>query len=175
MAEKKFKMAEKKPEEKKIIHEKEREVEEKLVRILSKDIPSKKKVYAGLTRIKGVSWTFSNAVCRKLGINKKKRIEELSKEEIKKIEEFIKFPDVPPFLKNRRRDIHSGEDVHLNGADLDLQKEFDIKRMKKIKSYKGKRHMEGAPVRGQRTRSHFRKERRKTGAVGVSKKGAKRK
>jgi small subunit ribosomal protein S13 len=44
------------------------------------------------------------------------------------------------------------------GSELDLQKEFDIRRIKKIKSYKGVRHLLGQPVRGQRTRSHFRKK-----------------
>jgi small subunit ribosomal protein S13 len=39
--------------------------------------------------------------------------------------------------------------------------------MKKMRSYKGIRHMQGQPVRGQRTKSHFRKNR----TVGV-KKGA---
>ena len=35
--------------------------------------------------------------------------------------------------------------------------EFDIKMMKMIKSYKGVRHAIGQPVRGQRTKAHFRK------------------
>ena len=47
-------------------------------------------------------------------------------------------------------------------------KEFDIKRMKKMRSYKGIRHASGLPVRGQRTKSHFRKK-GKNKAVGVSK------
>ena len=46
--------------------------EERLVRILSKDIEGKMKVYAGLTKIKGVSWTFSNAVCKVLKLDKNK-------------------------------------------------------------------------------------------------------
>ena len=162
-----------KEKEKKDKPEKEK-IEEILVRIASKDIPVRKSVYSGLTLIRGISWGFSNAVCKKLGIDRKKKIEELSKEEVKKIEEFIKNADVPRFLKNRRNDLHSGEDKHLNSSDLDLQKEFDIKRLKKIRSYKGVRHDARLPVRGQRTRSNFRKNRRKSGAVGVSKKGAKR-
>ena len=48
-----------------------------------------------------------------------------------------------------------------------MKREFDIKRMKKIKSYKGARHSAGQPVRGQRTRSHFRSRGK---AVGVTKK-----
>jgi len=33
----------------------------------------------------------------------------------------------------------------------------DLNRMKKMKSYKGVRHQLGLPVRGQRTKSSFRK------------------
>lgn len=144
--------------------------ETRLIRILSKDIPGNKAVHIGIMSIKGISWSFSNALCKKLGINKKKKIEELSEDEIKKISEFIKNPDLPAFLINRRKDYDTGKDKHLYGADLDLQKEFDIKRLKKIKAYKGLRHSLGQPVRGQRTKSHFRNNRKKSGAVGVMKK-----
>jgi small subunit ribosomal protein S13 len=148
--------------------------EGKIVRILSKDIPGEKSIYAGLAKIKGISWSFSNALCKKMNISKDKKIEELSKEDIKKITEFVKNPPVPDFLVNRRKDLDSGENKHFIGEDLNLRKDFDIKRLKKIKSYKGIRHLGGRPVRGQRTRANFRRERRKKGAIGVSKKGAKR-
>ena len=109
-----------------------------------------------------------------MGIEEERRIQDLSGEDIKAIEEGIKNAEFPSFLKNRRKDLDSGDDLHLNGADLDLRKEFDIKRLRKIKSYKGARHGAGLPVRGQRTKSNFRKHRKKGGAVGVKKKGAKR-
>jgi len=148
--------------------------EQRLIRILSKDIHENKKVYAGLTSLKGISWSLSNAICKKLGIDKKKKIGELNDKDIKKIEEFMEKTDVPVFLKNRRKDISTGENKHLHGMDLSLQTEFDIKRLKKIKSYKGLRHSVGLPVRGQRTKSNFRRNRRKSGAVGVNKQGSKR-
>jgi len=47
--------------------------QERIVRILSKDIEGRMKLYAGLTKIKGVSWTISNAVCNLLKIDKNKR------------------------------------------------------------------------------------------------------
>jgi small subunit ribosomal protein S13 len=72
---------------------------------------------------------------------------------------------------NRRMDFETGENKHLNGFDLDLQKEFDIKRLKKIKSYKGYRHMSGLTLRGQRTRGNFRRNKMKS--VGIKKKGKK--
>lgn len=151
-----------------MINPQEHEVvdEGSLIRILSTDIPGNKNVYTGLTRIKGVSWSLSNAICHCLHIDKRKRISTLTKEEIEKISEFIKNPKVPVFLLNRRFDLESGESKHYTGTDLDLKKEFDIKRLKKIRSYRGLRHAIGAPVRGQRTRSHFRKNK----VVGVMKK-----
>ena len=155
---------EKKPEEK---HE-----EESLIRILQTDIPGNKTVYAGLTRIKGVSWAFSNAVCNILKLDRKKKICDLTDEEKEIISEFVKNPKLPEFILNRRKDFESGKDTHLIGSDLDLVKEFDIKRLRKIRSYRGMRHALGQPTRGQRTRGHFRKN-KSVGVVGKAKRGKK--
>jgi len=141
----------------------------KLIRIMGKDIPGDKKLILGLTKLKGLSWAFANATCKKLNMDPNKRIEDLKEEEIKKLTEFVKKPTLPLFLLNRRKDYNSGEDMHLSGNDLDLQKEFDIKRLKKIRAYKGIRHMLGQPVRGQSTKSHFRTNRKSKGSVGVTK------
>jgi len=143
--------------------------EAKLIRIMGKDLSGDKKIFFGLTKLKGVSWSIANATCTKLRINPYKKIEELTEQEIKKITEFLKNPELPAFMLNRRKDYNLGDDRHLIGADFDLQKEFDIKRLKKIKAYKGIRHMLGQPVRGQRTKSHFRSNRKSKGAVGVAK------
>lgn len=134
------------------------EREESLIRISGYDIPGSRNVFSGLTRIKGVSWVIANALCLKLKLDKHKKISELKAEEIKKIENFLENPEVYDFLKNRRRDPETGETRHLIGTKLDMTKDFDIRRMKKIRSYRGLRHIAGQPVRGQRTRSHFRKK-----------------
>jgi small subunit ribosomal protein S13 len=169
------KKAEKKSEQKKPQDDKQKPKgkpqddfkEETLVRIANYDIVGSKNVFVGLTKIKGVSWTLANATCLKLGLPKSKKISELSKDEIKKIEEFVKNPAVPDFMKNRRKDIETGMTKHLVGSELDIRKDFDIRRLKKIRSYKGMRHTLGQPVRGQSTRSHFRTKGRT--AVGVRK------
>ncbi len=139
--------------------------EETLIRILSTDIPGNKKVFAGLTRVKGISWSFSNALCTSLKINKQKKVQDLTKEEIEKINEFGKNVKLPSFLINRRNDRDLGINQHLLTAEFDLKKEFDIKRLRKIRVFKGWRHAIGQPVRGQRTKSHFRKNK----AIGVTK------
>lgn len=141
---------------------------EVLVRILGYDIPGSKALYAGLTRIKGVSWGISNALCLRLGLDKNTKISTLSKADISKIESSLKNLDIPIFMKNRRLDPETGESVHLYGTDLTMKSDFDIKRMRKIRSYKGIRHASKLPVRGQRTRSHFRTKGRQ--AVGVRRK-----
>lgn len=141
---------------------------EGIIRVMSKDIPGGMTVYSGLTKIKGVSWNFSNAVCKKLNLDRKAKIGSLEQKEIDRIIEFIKNPDVPSHLKNRRNDRDTGEDKHLQGSDLDLRKEFDIKRLKKTKTNRGVRHAAGLTVRGQKTKSNFRKNRKK--GAGIKKK-----
>lgn len=147
---------------------KEESREERVVRILSKDVEGKSTVYHGLTKVKGISWSTSNAICKALGIDKKRKIGSLTEEELKNLSEFMKNPKLPFHILNRRKDFETGEDKHLIGTGLELQKDFDIKRLKKIKSYKGYRHALGLPVRGQRTRAHFRKNKSK--GVGIKKK-----
>ena len=112
---------------------KEQEYSEKVIRILSKDIEGGMDVYVGLSKIKGISWALANAVCKVLKIDKKRKIGSLTEEEIKKITEFVKNPKIPNYLLNRRKDFETGEDKHLTGSDMELQKEFDIKRLKKGK------------------------------------------
>jgi len=146
--------------------------EERIVRILAKDIEGSTKLYVGLTKVKGVSWSMANAICKTLKFDKNRKIGSLTNDEINKITEFMKNPDVPKYIKNRRQDFDTGEDKHLIGSNLELKKEFDIKRLKKIKCYRGLRHSVGLPLRGQRTRSNFRKNRAR--GVGIKKKGGKK-
>jgi len=155
-----------KKEEKKKPYEKKELKFESLIRILATDIPGNTNLYHGLTKIKGVSWAMSNAICHILKMDKNRKVITLSEQELEKISSFIKNPQVPEWLLNRKKDSVTGVSRHIVTTDLDMQKEFDIRKMKKIKSYKGWRHAIGQPVRGQRTRSHFRK---RGGAVGVIK------
>jgi len=148
------------------------EIGEVLIRILSTDIPGRLSVYAGLTKIKGISWAFSNAICYLLKFDREKKVSSLSESELEKINNFLKNPKVPEWLVNRKNDRETGVSQHKFVSDLDFTREWDIRRMKKIKSYKGWRHALGQPVRGQRTKAHFRE---KGKAVGVKRRpGAKK-
>lgn len=155
--------AQEQPKEVKKDRRHDEDTSETLVRIMGQDIRGSKSLFVGLTRVKGVSWAISNALCLQLGLDRKMKIASLSKDMIRTIEKGLRELDVPAYMKNRRADRETGEDNHLYTTDLDIKREFDIKRMKQIKSYKGIRHALGLPVRGQRTRSHFRAK-AKTGA-----------
>jgi len=140
----------------------------RIIRIWQTDVPGNKNVYCGLTRIKGVSWAISNAVCHILGLDKAKKVETLTKEEIQKIEETLKAHKFPKFMLNRRNDFNTGVDAHLLSNALELSEELDVKRLKKIRSFRGWRHAMGQPTRGQSTKAHFRENRKR--GVGVKNK-----
>ena len=132
-----------------------------LVRIVNTDLKGSVPVGHALMKIQGVSFNFSNAICSGISIDKSKKVGDLSEKEIELIDDCIKNPkkyNIPEWMYNRRGDVVSGEDRHVVSSDLKIEKEFDIKRLKKIKSYKGLRHAVGLPVRGPRTRSNFRKK-----------------
>ena len=57
--------------------------------------------------------------------------------------------------------------------ELIFSKEQDIKFLRRIRCYKGVRHALGLPVRGQRTRSNFRKNKGKAMGVKRAKVGKK--
>ena len=144
-----------------------------IVRILNTDIPGNSRVYYGLTRIKGISWNLSNVICYLLKLDKNQKIGTFSDAEIKKIEEAIKnitSYGLPPFILNRPK-TQEGKHKHLIGTDLELQIKTDIRAMREIQSYKGIRHALGLPVRGQRTKAHFRHGK----TLGVVKKKTKQK
>ncbi len=156
-------------EEKQEVERKKPQEFASIVRIVQTDIPGNKNLLTGLTYIKGVSWAISNAMCKILDMDKDKKIAELSEGDIKKLTDFLMNPELPEFLLNRRNDFETGENSHLITTKLDMSKEFDIRRLKKIRSYRGLRHAFGHPTRGQRTKSNFRAKGKKK-AVGVKRK-----
>jgi len=142
-----------------------------IVRMAGTDIDGSKKFVHGLAKIKGVGINLASAITRAANIRPDARIGLLSEEELGKVEDIIKDPskhNLPARLFNRRKDLETGRDLHLIGADLALRTKMDIDFMKDIKTWKGIRHSLGLKVRGQRTRTTGR-----TGkTVGVRKKAA---
>jgi len=128
-----------------------------IVRIFATDLVGAKPIGHALTKVKGISFAMSNAICTISGVDKFKQTGLLNDVEIKKIEDTMQdLNKFPKWMLNRQDDFDEGKDSHLMNVNLKLRTEFDIKRLQKIKSYRGMRHSAGLPVRGQRTKGHFR-------------------
>ncbi|MCD4760101.1 30S ribosomal protein S13 [archaeon] len=133
-------------------------------RIFAADIDGTKSIKHALNKVKGISFSMSNAICTISGVDASKKAGLLTEDEIKKIEStMVDLSKFPKWMLNRRKDYDEGTDKHLLGVNLKLRKEFDVKKLKKIKSYRGMRHAAGLPVRGQRTKGHFRKSKKSLG------------
>lgn len=142
-----------------------------IVRVADTDLKGEKAILYAMKKIKGVDVMFANMALAIAGVDKTRKAGDLMDSEVKRIEEVLKNPakhKVPEWILNRRKDYESGENVHLFGANLDFESENDIKRMKKTKTYKGLRHQWGLTVRGQRTKSNFRRNKGK--GLGVKRK-----
>lgn len=129
-----------------------------LVRISATDLKGTKKVVTALTGVKGVGIRLAPLVADKAGVDRNVKIGTLSDEAVVELQEVIDglADEIPDWMRNRRRDWESGEDLHLIGTEIDLTLKDDLNRLKKIRSYRGVRHERGLPVRGQRTRSNGR-------------------
>ncbi|MBR9682465.1 MAG: 30S ribosomal protein S13 [Candidatus Aenigmarchaeota archaeon] len=140
-----------------------------IVRIAGVDVFGDKKVKVALLRVKGVGQNLSKSIIDAAGVDPSVMIGTLSEEHVAKLEEVIKNPlafDIPEFMLNRRKDPFTGETSHVFGsADMTMQMRTDLDHLKKIRCYRGIRHENGLPCRGQKTRSSFRKGAR----MGVSK------
>lgn len=137
-----------------------------IVRIGDKDLDGHKAVAYALADIKGIGVNTAFALCRVLGIDPLMKLGFLSDTDIKRLDEAVRklheyLPEnVRRWFVNRPRDPYTGKDLHLIGADLIVTVRNDIEIMKKIRCWRGIRHMLGLKVRGQRTRT--------TGRTGIT-------
>ena len=92
-----------------------------MARIAGVNIPQNKVVYVGLTYIHGIGNKFSDNICTKLNISKKKRVNSLTEDEVLKIREFI------------------DENYKVEG-DLRREVSLNIKRLVDLATYRGSRH-----------------------------------
>lgn len=132
----------------------------RVVNLASTDLDGEKPLIDALRRIKGVSFMFANAILAVSNFDRHQKTGYLTKEEALELAEMIKNPlkyGVPTWMINRQNDYETGEDMHIVGASMKFVVENDIKRLKKIKSYRGMRHAFNLPVRGQNVKSNFRR------------------
>ncbi len=123
-----------------------------MARITGIEINDKFKVDYALTNIKGIGWVLSKRILDELKIDSAKRVGDLTKNELSNIaKELNKYP---------------------TEGELTRQVRSNITRLKTIGTYRGMRHNQGLPSRGQRTRSNARNKRGKRKTVGAFRKEA---
>ncbi|MGA3291768.1 MAG: 30S ribosomal protein S13 [Candidatus Microgenomates bacterium] len=121
-----------------------------MTRIAGIDLQDSWKVDYALTKIRGIGWALSRKIMKDAGIDHKKRVSELTGDEVAKIGVEL-------------------EKYQIEG-DLIRTVKANIQRLQVIGSYRGMRHTRGLPVRGQRTRTNARTKRGKRKTVGAFKK-----
>ena len=108
-----------------------------MARIAGVDLPNEKRVEIGLTYIYGIGRHTSNIILKETGINPDVRVKDLTEEQIGKIREYMD--------KNITTEGELRRVVSMN-----------IKTLQEIKCYRGMRHKNHLPVRGQNTKSNAR-------------------
>jgi small subunit ribosomal protein S13 len=113
-----------------------------MVRILGNNLSNKKKIYIALTSIYGIGIPTSKQILKTLNIDENLKVADLNETNVSEI-----------------RDHLENKDYTLEG-DLKRIISLNIKRLVEINSLRGRRHLKGLPVRGQRTRTNNRTSRR---------------
>ena len=108
-----------------------------MARIAGVDIPREKRVEIALTYIFGIGLPTSKRILAATGVNPDTRVKDLTDEESQKL----------------RKEI---EEHHKVEGDLRREVSMNIKRLMDIGCYRGQRHKQGLPVRGQRTKTNAR-------------------
>lgn len=120
-----------------------------MARIANVVVPTEKQVQISLTYIYGIGPKLARDICDAAGIERTKRVKDLTEVELKKL----------------RDEIDRNYNVE---GDLQRVVAGNIKRLKDIQAYRGVRHKNNLPSRGQRTRTNGRTRRGKRVAVGGS-------
>ena len=119
-----------------------------MARIAGVDLPREKRIEIGLTYIYGIGRpsadkilakaevTLSRGILNKTGISPDVRVRDLTEDDVANIRNAL-------------------ADYKVEG-DLRREESLNIKRLVEIGSYRGRRHRDGLPTRGQRTKTNAR-------------------
>lgn len=118
-----------------------------MARISGVTIPNDKQIQVALTYIYGIGPKYAAEILKKTNVDLTIRVKNLTESEISKISEVV------------------GNDYTVEG-ELQRVVTGNIKRLKDINSYKGIRHKNNLPSRGQRTKTNARTRRGKKVTVG---------
>ena len=117
-------------------------------RVAGVDLPAHKKVFIALTYIYGIGRSNVQSVLDQAKVDGDKRVHDLTPDETNRLQKVIEANvEVEGNLRQGIRDA--------------------IERLKRIRSYRGIRHIMMLPARGQRTRTNARTRRGKRRTVGA--------
>lgn len=119
-------------------------------RIAGVDIPEKKRIEVALTYIMGIGPNNVRKILATAKVNPDQQTSKLTQEEVARLQKTI--------------------DTYPTEGEIKKQVRENIQRLQRIGSYRGLRHSQGLPVRGQRTKTNARTKRGKRKTVGALKK-----
>ena len=122
-----------------------------MARLAGVNVPSSKRLVIALTYILGIGKKYANDICSTVSIDKNKRVNDLTEDEIIKIRECI-------------------DKSYIVEGDLRRSVSNNIKRLTDLGCYRGLRHRNKLPVRGQRTHTNARTRKGKAVAIAGKKK-----
>ena len=108
-----------------------------MARISGVDLPREKRVEIGLTYIYGIGLSRAKRILAEANVDPDTRVRDLTDDEVKRISAVI----------NETQTVE---------GDLRREIALNIKRLKEIGCYRGKRHRQGLPCRGQKTKTNAR-------------------
>lgn len=109
-----------------------------MARIAGVNVPDRKRITIALTYIHGIGRKLARDICEATGIDKTRRMNELSEDELNLV----------------RAEID--KDSYKIEGDLRRETSMNIKRLMDMACYRGLRHRKHLPVRGQNTRTNAR-------------------
>ena len=108
-----------------------------MARISGVDLPREKREEIGLTYIYGIGLSSAKRILAEANVDPDTRVRDLTDDEVKRISAVI-------------------NDTQVVEGDLRREIALNIKRLKEIGCYRGKRHRQGLPCRGQKTKTNAR-------------------
>ena len=108
-----------------------------MARLVGVDLPRDKRIEVALTYIYGIGRTCARQLLAETGVDPESRVHALGDQELVKLRDAI-------------------ESTYKIEGDLRREVQADIRRKIEIGSYQGRRHRQGLPVRGQRTKTNAR-------------------
>ncbi len=121
-----------------------------MARIVGVDLPKNKRGEIGLTYIYGIGRSRANKILAEAGIDRDVKVQDWNDDQVAKIRQII-------------------NDEYKVEGELRSEVSMNIKRLMDIGCYRGIRHRNGLPVRGQKTKNNARTRKGKKKTVAKKK------